>query len=271
MLHGRREVARARRTRPRARRGSTTTTTAAFRRRSRPRSGPPPPRRSRRGRRTSAEPGARPAGADAQRRHGRGGPVRVRADDRRTSSGWASRRARPRRCRRASGRSSIGAGVSGLATSIGLAEAGIPHVVLERNATVGGTWLENHYPGAGVDTPSALYSFSFAPARLDACTSRCATSCTQYLERPGRRLRRARADPVRHRGRSALRYDEDAQEWVGQHAAARRCAPTWSSPRSAGSTSRSGRRLDGSTRSPGRWCTPRAGRATCRWPASGWA
>ena len=33
---------------------------------------------------------------------------------------------------------------------------------LERNATVGGTWLENRYPGAGVDTPSALYSFSFA-------------------------------------------------------------------------------------------------------------
>jgi 4-hydroxyacetophenone monooxygenase len=57
----------------------------------------------------------------------------------------------------------IGAGVSGLATSIKLAEAGIPHVILERNATVGGTWLENHYPGAGVDTPSALYSFSFAP------------------------------------------------------------------------------------------------------------
>lgn len=56
----------------------------------------------------------------------------------------------------------VGAGISGLATSIRLAEAGIPHVVLERNATVGGTWLENHYPGAGVDTPSALYSFSFA-------------------------------------------------------------------------------------------------------------
>ena len=56
----------------------------------------------------------------------------------------------------------IGAGVSGLAPSILLAEAGIPHVVLERNDTVGGTWLENRYPGAGVDTPSALYSFSFA-------------------------------------------------------------------------------------------------------------
>src|ERR1700750_1114082 len=45
------------------------------------------------------------------------------------------------------------------------AEAGIDHVVLEKNADVGGTWLENAYPGAGVDTPSHLYSYSFAPRR----------------------------------------------------------------------------------------------------------
>jgi 4-hydroxyacetophenone monooxygenase len=36
-------------------------------------------------------------------------------------------------------------------------------VVLEKNAEVGGVWLENTYPGAGVDTPSHLYSYSFAP------------------------------------------------------------------------------------------------------------
>ena len=47
----------------------------------------------------------------------------------------------------------------------GCAEAGIDHVVLEKNADVGGTWLENAYPGAGVDTPSHLYSYSFAPRR----------------------------------------------------------------------------------------------------------
>lgn len=35
--------------------------------------------------------------------------------------------------------------------------------MVEKNATVGGTWLENTYPGCGVDTPSHLYSFSFAP------------------------------------------------------------------------------------------------------------
>jgi 4-hydroxyacetophenone monooxygenase len=59
----------------------------------------------------------------------------------------------------------IGAGVSGMLAAIELAEAGIEHVVLEKNDDVGGTWLENGYPGAGVDTPSHLYSYSFAPRR----------------------------------------------------------------------------------------------------------
>jgi len=56
----------------------------------------------------------------------------------------------------------IGAGASGIAAAIKLGEAGIPHTVVERRETIGGTWLENRYPGCGVDTPSALYSFSFA-------------------------------------------------------------------------------------------------------------
>lgn len=56
----------------------------------------------------------------------------------------------------------IGAGFSGLCAAIKLKGAGIPFCVLEKNASVGGTWLENTYPGCGVDTPSHLYSFSFA-------------------------------------------------------------------------------------------------------------
>ena len=57
----------------------------------------------------------------------------------------------------------VGAGVSGMLAAIRLREAGIDHVVLEKNADVGGGWWENTYPGAGVDTPSHLYSYSFAP------------------------------------------------------------------------------------------------------------
>ena len=34
--------------------------------------------------------------------------------------------------------------------------------MFEKNADVGGTWLENVYPGCRVDVPNQLYSFSFA-------------------------------------------------------------------------------------------------------------
>jgi len=57
----------------------------------------------------------------------------------------------------------IGAGVSGLCAAINLQAAGVEFEIVERNPTVGGVWWENRYPGAGVDTPNHLYSFSFAP------------------------------------------------------------------------------------------------------------
>jgi 4-hydroxyacetophenone monooxygenase len=56
----------------------------------------------------------------------------------------------------------IGAGVSGLCAGINLQMAGVPFEIVERHPTVGGVWWENKYPGAGVDTPNHLYSFSFA-------------------------------------------------------------------------------------------------------------
>jgi 4-hydroxyacetophenone monooxygenase len=58
----------------------------------------------------------------------------------------------------------IGSGVAGLCASIRLHGAGIAHTVIEKNAEVGGTWYENRYPGAGVDTPNHIYSYSFAKA-----------------------------------------------------------------------------------------------------------
>ncbi|GAA2052160.1 flavin-containing monooxygenase [Williamsia deligens] len=54
----------------------------------------------------------------------------------------------------------IGAGVGGMLISVALDRAGIDHVILEKNEEVGGSWWENRYPGAGVDTPSHLYSIS---------------------------------------------------------------------------------------------------------------
>lgn len=55
----------------------------------------------------------------------------------------------------------IGAGMGGLNAAIQLKRAGIPFSVIEKNAGVGGTWYENRYPGARVDTPSRLYTHVF--------------------------------------------------------------------------------------------------------------
>lgn len=55
----------------------------------------------------------------------------------------------------------VGAGVSGLALGAQLTRLGLPYTIVEKNTRVGGTWWENRYPGAGVDTPNHAYSFSF--------------------------------------------------------------------------------------------------------------
>lgn len=58
----------------------------------------------------------------------------------------------------------IGAGFSGLGAAIRLRQAGFSDLlVFERSDTIGGTWRDNHYPGAACDIPSHLYSLSFAP------------------------------------------------------------------------------------------------------------
>lgn len=56
----------------------------------------------------------------------------------------------------------VGAGFSGLGMAIRLKEAGVDNItLLERGSDVGGTWRDNHYPGAACDVHSHLYSFSF--------------------------------------------------------------------------------------------------------------
>lgn len=57
----------------------------------------------------------------------------------------------------------IGAGMSGLVAARRLRQAGLDVVVVEKNQDVGGTWLENSYPGCRVDVSNHFYSYSFAP------------------------------------------------------------------------------------------------------------
>lgn len=106
----------------------------------------------------------------------------------------------------------IGAGISGIAAAIRMAEMAIPYLVVERSNEVGGVWLENIYPGAGVDTPSHLYSYSFAP-----------NDWTQYFatreEIHGYLKRVADEHDIRQHIRfqtevRSVEYDEDARSWA---------------------------------------------------------
>ena len=105
----------------------------------------------------------------------------------------------------------VGSGPSGLATAVRLREAGIPYTIVERNAEVGGTWLVNEYPGAAVDTPTDIYSFSFAPfpwSRYFSPGTELRTYLAELADRYGIR------DHARFGTEAkAARWDEDAQVW----------------------------------------------------------
>ena len=57
----------------------------------------------------------------------------------------------------------VGAGMMGINAAVKLQQAGFDYEILEALHKVGGNWLTNTYPGAAVDTPSRVYSFSFEP------------------------------------------------------------------------------------------------------------
>ncbi len=57
-----------------------------------------------------------------------------------------------------------GTGFSGIGVGIQLKKAGFHNFkIVEKAAEVGGTWRDNHYPGAACDVKSNLYSYSFEP------------------------------------------------------------------------------------------------------------
>ena len=78
----------------------------------------------------------------------------------------------------------VGAGFAGLGMAMALRRAGREDfVVLERAASVGGTWRDNTYPGVACDVPSHLYGFADHPnPRLVGRLTRAATRSARYLE-----------------------------------------------------------------------------------------
>lgn len=107
----------------------------------------------------------------------------------------------------------VGAGPSGLLAARRLSQAGVPFVVYEKNADVGGTWLENVYPGCRVDVPSHLYTFASA-ARTDWPEHFCSQEellryFRQFAEEFGL------YEHIRFRSEvTAAHWDEQRREWA---------------------------------------------------------
>jgi len=106
----------------------------------------------------------------------------------------------------------VGAGLSGIAAGHRLLQAGLVVTIVERNADVGGVWLENDYPGARLDTSNFTYSYSFAQhggwRKRYSPRDEILGYLRDVADRFGIRER------VRFRTRvTALRWDDEARLW----------------------------------------------------------
>lgn len=106
----------------------------------------------------------------------------------------------------------IGSGFSGICSGIKLLQNNIPNfIILERDEDLGGTWWKNSYPGAAVDVPSHLYSFSFEAydwTRLFAKQAEI-LDYTQHLISKHKLREKARCNVSINR----LIYDESNTRW----------------------------------------------------------
>ncbi|MBC3192979.1 NAD(P)/FAD-dependent oxidoreductase [Pseudonocardia sp. C8] len=106
----------------------------------------------------------------------------------------------------------IGAGEGGVCAAAALKALGIPFTVIERHDRVGGVWLENSYPGAGVDTPSHLYSYSWAQQYGWSRYFAKQPEILEYLRRCARD--RGLLEHIRFRTEvTAAVWDDEARNW----------------------------------------------------------
>lgn len=76
----------------------------------------------------------------------------------------------------------IGGGFGGIGMAVKLKKAGVESFeIFEKSANLGGVWWDNRYPGAEVDTPSVMYSYSYEPYRWSRTHVRQA-ELLEYME-----------------------------------------------------------------------------------------
>jgi 4-hydroxyacetophenone monooxygenase len=106
----------------------------------------------------------------------------------------------------------VGAGASGLAAAYRLRQAGVAVTVFEKNDDVGGTWLENVYPGCRVDVPNQLYSFSFAQTNDWVSRFSAQPDLLAYLQSTAKDL--GLGECIRFRSEvTEARFDDIVREW----------------------------------------------------------
>ncbi len=106
----------------------------------------------------------------------------------------------------------VGAGMSGICAGVRLTQAGIPFTIIEKGANVGGVWRQNKYPGCGVDTPSHLYSYSFAQGDWSRYFA-AKDEIEGYFDRVAREL--GVFEHIQFETEVIdTRYDEDRQRWI---------------------------------------------------------
>ena len=107
----------------------------------------------------------------------------------------------------------IGAGMSGLAVAHRLQQTGVNLVVLEKNDDVGGTWLENIYPGCRLDTNNFGYSYSFAQTPEWRWQYSAQDSILQYFQTVAERL--DLRDVIQFGTTvESMKWDEDTATWT---------------------------------------------------------
>jgi cation diffusion facilitator CzcD-associated flavoprotein CzcO len=107
----------------------------------------------------------------------------------------------------------LGAGMSGLCMAIELQRAGRrDFVIVEQAAGLGGTWWDNRYPGAHVDVPAPLYSFSFEPNPRWTRRFAAAPEIQAYMQHCA--ARHGLAPHLRLNTRiTTASFDEDSGRW----------------------------------------------------------
>lgn len=109
----------------------------------------------------------------------------------------------------------VGSGFGGLAAARMLRELGVhDFLVLERRDLLGGTWVQNTYPGAQVDVQSPLYSLSWAPhpwSRMFALQEELQAYTERVIAEEGLADRARTGAEV-----EAARWDAEARRWVLQ-------------------------------------------------------